>query len=119
MVATDQGLPWVWDLYILEGHDNPTGIVPNFLHWPGMHPCRKLPIVGSLENVTVRAPAGNMVQKLLSGMDGIEVDSTSDVSSLEFTFTSEKGSHSFSSSDPIGIFFPKEGGLPVKTTGWE
>lgn len=117
MVAADQGMPWTWDLYILEGHEN-AGLVPNFLHWPGMHPCGKLPIVGSLDSVTVRVPFGNMVHKLVAGMDGIEA-MTDETTGLEFTFTSEKGTHSFSSSEPIGIVFPKEGGLTVEKTGFE
>jgi hypothetical protein len=113
MVAADQGMPWKWDLYILEGHEF-GGLVPNFVYWPGFHACGKLPIVGTLEGVAVRAPAGNLVHKLLAGIDGVDVE-VSDETCLGFTFSTDKGLHSFSSEEPMGVTFPAEGGLPVKT----
>jgi hypothetical protein len=32
MVAVDRGMPWEWDLIVLEGH-NDGGIVPFFVDW--------------------------------------------------------------------------------------
>jgi hypothetical protein len=117
MVSTDQGMPWKWDLYILEGHEY-GGLIPSFLYWPELHACAKLPVVGNLEGVAIRAPADNVVHKLLAGIDGVDVE-VSDDTCLGFTFTSEKGLHSYSSAEPIGVSFPQEGGLPVKKTGYE
>lgn len=112
MVAKDRGMPWTWDMVFLEGHDD-GGLVPYFVNWRDSHHASgKLPVVGSLDKVLVRAPAGHKLQQLLADVDGIQVESGDDY--FEFTFTSAKGTHTFSSSDLIGISFPKEGGLPVK-----
>ena len=118
MVCADQeGMPWKWDLYILEGHEY-GGLVPNFVHWPDVHAASKLPIVGNLEGVAIRAPSDNIVHKLLAGIDGVDVE-ISDETCLGFTFSSDKGLHSYSSEEPIGVTFPQEGGLPVEKTGYE
>jgi hypothetical protein len=114
MVAKDRGMPWNWDLFFLQGHGD-GGLVPFFINWgESVHACSKLPIVGSLDSVTVKAPANNAVHRLLEGVDDITVESN-DKPLLEFTLTSKTGGqHTFSSSSPIGISFPVVGGLPVK-----
>ena len=112
MVGRDQGMPWNWDLHILEGHEE-GGLVPKFMQWPDdKHPAAKLPIVGSLDWVGVRAPSDSSVHKLLDGISGISVESGDTL--LEVTFTSSKGTHTFSSTEPFGVSFPKEGGLKLK-----
>ena len=112
MVARDQGMPWNWDLYILAGHEE-AGLIPHFVQWSDeKHPAAKLPIVGSLDWVGVRAPSDSSVHKLLDGISGVAVESGDAL--LEVTFTSSKGTHTFSSTEPIGVTFPKEGGLKLK-----
>lgn len=104
MIARDKGLLWKWDMHILEGH-NEGGIFPYVVDWgEAHHASGKLPIVGSLDKVVVRTTEES-VQTLLEGIDGVNVGEGSNL--LEFTFTSPKGTHTFSSSSPIGISFPK------------
>jgi hypothetical protein len=112
MVAVDRGMPWKWDLIFLEGH-NDGGLVPFFIDWgDASHAAGKLPIVGSLGKVVVRAPTNNAVHKVLAGVDGIDAQSGEDL--FEFSFKSSNGTHTFSASELIGISFPKQGGLLVK-----
>lgn len=112
MVAKDRGMPWQWDLYFLEGHDD-GGIVPYFTHWgKSHHAAGRLPILGSLDKVTVRAPADNKVHKLLEEVKGLTTEEGDNF--FEFTFTSKTGSHTFSGSSLIGVSFPLAGGIPVQ-----
>lgn len=112
MVDRDQGMPWYWDLYIIEGHDE-GGLIPNFVQWPDdKHPAAKLPVVGSLDAVRVGVPPDSAAPKLLDGISGVDIDSGDSL--LEFTITSSKGTHTFSSTEPVGVSFPKEGGLEIK-----
>lgn len=113
MVAKDKGMPWTWDQYFLEDHDE-GGLVPFVTNWKeSFHVSGKLPILGKLESVKVSAPADSKIHKLLDNVNGIQVETGS--RNLEFTFSSPTGSHTFSCTDPIGITFPDDGGLPVKT----
>jgi hypothetical protein len=112
MVARDRGMPWKWDMIFLEGHGD-GGLVPYYVNWgDAHHAAGRLPIVGTLDKVAVRAPSGHKIHDLLDDVKGINVDSGD--SYFEFSFTSPKGTHSFSGSSLVGVTFPKEGGLPVK-----
>lgn len=111
MIAKDKGMPWLWDMYFMKGN----GITPFLTDWKthdSLHASAKLPVCGSLANVSVSAPDGHVVHKLLEGPTGLNLSTGSE--NLSFTITSPKGSHTFSCSDPIGICFPEEGGVEVK-----
>lgn len=111
MVARDKGMPWLWDMYFFKGEN---GLTPFFTHWKDdmIHASSKLPIVGKLEKVEISAPDGHLVHKLLESPSGVNVNNGSE--KLEFTISSSKGTHTFTSTDPIGISFPDEGGIEVK-----
>jgi hypothetical protein len=116
MVAKDRGMPWQWDMVILEDHSD-GGLAPIYCHWgKSTHGASKLPQVGRLVSVKVRVrDAQSPILQLLSKVDGVDAGAAEGGQDmLAFTFTSEKGTHTFSTSSPIGIAFPKEGGLPVK-----
>ena len=109
MVAKDKGMPWKWDMIFLENHTD-GGLAPIFTHWgEATHGAAKLPIMGKLTEVIVQAPIDNKVHDLIRTTDGVAVRSGSP--KLEFTFTSKKGEHTFTSEAPIGISFPPVGGL--------
>lgn len=113
------------DYYVLEDHQD-GGLVPNLVTWPqegpGVHehPAGKLPIVGTLNKIHVKLDGSNgnsPVHKILddvNDIDGVQVD-LDDETSLEIVFTTTKGDTlTFSSTNPVGIAFPKEGGLKLK-----
>jgi catechol 2,3-dioxygenase-like lactoylglutathione lyase family enzyme len=105
MIAVDQGMPWKWNLCFLENHDD-GGLVPFFADWgDAHHAAGRLPIVGNLKEVTVSAPGGSVLHKVLKDVDGVDIETGEE--KLEFSFTSSKGTHTFSSSDPVGLEFPK------------
>lgn len=114
MVAIDRCKPWKWDMVFLEGH-NDGGLVPFFVSWgEAHHAAGRLPIIGTLDSVKVRAPVEHKIHQLLQGVGDVSVDS-GDEKSFEFTFTSKNGSsHTFSGTSLIGVSFPKEGGIAVK-----
>jgi len=112
MVAHDQGMPWKWDLIFLQGHDD-GGLVPFYVNWgDSHHAAGRLPIVGHSAKVSVKAPAGHSVHKLVEDVAGITTEEGD--SFVEFTFQNDKGTHTFSGSSLKGISFPQEGGLEVK-----
>lgn len=120
MVGRDQGLPWMWDQYMLENQETVAGLIPMFIDWRegDKHPAAKLPLLSSLDKVTVRVP--DAVAKLLDGIDTEILDAAaSDEPLLEVTFTSPKGTHTFTSLQPIGVSFPQEGGLEVQKPSFE
>lgn len=120
MVGRDQGTAWLWDLYMLENEATVAGLIPMFVDWRAddKHPAAKLPLLTSLDKVTVRLP--DAVAPLLNGVDGDLLDvAASDEPLLEVTFTSPKGTHTFSSLQPIGFSFPQEGGLEVKKPSFD
>lgn len=105
MIAKEKGQPWKWSMYFLEGHDD-DGLIPFFVDWgKASHAAAKLPIVGKLDKVVVRGPSDNKLHQLLKGVDDVDVQSGDEF--FECTFTSSKGKHTFSSSNLIGITFPK------------
>jgi hypothetical protein len=96
---------WKWELCILGDHGD-GGIVPFFIDWgESEHACTKLPVVGDIENVTVRAPSGNLVHNLLEGVGGVSIEEGDPL--LSFTFSSQNGTHTFSSVSPKGISYPE------------
>jgi Glyoxalase-like domain len=119
MVASDRMKLWKWDMVFLEGAaaGNDGGLVPFFVNWgDAHHAAGRLPILGTIDAVNVRAPVDSKIHQLLNGVSDINVSSGDD-KSFEFTFTSKNNgtSHTYSGSNLIGVSFPKEGGLPVKT----
>ena len=115
MVGKDRGMPWKWDLVFLQGHSD-GGLAPMFTRWADdvTHGAAKLPIVGTIDRVTVTTNGGfnGPIHKVLEGVDGIDVKDGADCL-LEFEFTSKANGETlkFSSSNPIGVSFPMTGGL--------
>ncbi|CAB9524633.1 expressed unknown protein [Seminavis robusta] len=109
MVSKDKGMPWLWDMYFIKGD----GLVPFLTDWSthdSMHASARLPICGSLSGVKVSAPDDHVVHKLLKSPANMDLSTGSP--KLEFTIDFKNGSsHTFSSSDPIGISYPEEGGI--------
>lgn len=105
MVAKDRGMPWMWDMYLMKGD----GIMPFITDWSShdcIHASAKLPIVGTLTSVLVSAPDDHLIHKLLEGPQGLALSTGSP--KLEFTISTKNGSHTFSSTEPIGISYPDE-----------
>jgi hypothetical protein len=112
MVARDNYSPWLWDVVFLQNHSE-GGILPYFIEWREVHASERLPVVGTVDKVVVRAPSDSKLHKVLSSpVKGLEVERGEEY--FEISFTSEKGTHTFSTSSPLGIVYPKEGGLPIK-----
>jgi len=111
MIAKDRGMPWLWDMYFIKG-DGLTPFLTDWKNHDSLHASAKLPICGTLESVSVSAPEGHIVHKLLDSPIGLDLSTGSE--KLTFVINSPKGTHSFSCSDPIGISFPSEGGVEVK-----
>jgi hypothetical protein len=104
MIAKDRSQPWKWDMFFLEGHEE-EGLMPFFINWgDSQHAAGRLPIVGTLNKVTVHS-SDDKVKKLVQGVKGIEYADGADL--LEVSFKSSKGTHVFTSNQPIGIAFPK------------
>ena len=111
MIAKDKGMPWLWDMYFMKGD----GITPFITDWAthdSKHASGKLPVCGTLSSVSVSAPEGHVVHKLMESPSGLDL--TTGGANLTFVISTPKGSHTFSCSDPIGISFPEEGGVEVK-----
>lgn len=108
MVSKDRGMPWQWKMFFLEEEDGTQdGIIPFFVDWgDATHAAARLPILGKLDSVKVQGPSHSHLHKLLDGASDIKVVED-DVEKFEFTFTSEKGEHTFSSANLVGIHFPK------------
>ena len=104
MLAVDRNETWKWEMSILGNHTE-GGLVPYFVDWGDMHHASgRLPILGRLDSVTVQSASDSPVHELLSEIDGVKV--TEGESLLEFSFTSPKGKHTFSTAAPLGITFP-------------
>lgn len=108
MVARDRGMPWKWDMFFLEEKgEDVDGMIPFFINWgDATHAAARLPIVGSLDKVSVRGPSHSLIHKLLQGVSDIDV-AQGDGEKFECSFTSSKGTHTFSGSSLVGISFPK------------
>lgn len=105
MVAKDRGDVWKWSMYLMEGHDM-GGLVPFICTWgDNHHVAGRLPLVGNLDSVTVRSNEGDPIKAILDGVEGVDFEEGSN--ELIFTFSSDKGQHTFSCPDPAGIAFPK------------
>jgi hypothetical protein len=104
MVAVDRGVTWKWVMNILGKHDQ-GGLMPYFVDWgDAHHAAGRLPVVGRLDRVTVQTSSGSPIHSLLEDVTGLNVTEGADL--LEFTIVSEKGTHTFSSSSPLGLTFP-------------
>jgi hypothetical protein len=111
MVAKDMSKPWLWDVVFIQSHSE-GGILPYFIQWRDLHASERLPIVGTVDKVVVSAPSDSKLHKVLSDpVKGLKVKTGE--ANFEISFTSAKGTHTFSTPSPMGIVFPEEGGLPV------
>ncbi|GAX17376.1 hypothetical protein FisN_5Hh014 [Fistulifera solaris] len=105
MVSQDRGSAWTWTMAILEGHDQ-GGLVPYLVDWgESKHAAARLPVIGSLDSLKVTSGSDSPVHTLLDGIGRVTV--ATGESSLEVTFTSAKGKHTFKTLVPGGIEFPK------------
>lgn len=104
MVAKDNGMPWLWHMFFLEGHDE-GGLLPFFIDWgDSHHAAGRLPIVGELQSVSVFT-SSSKVEDLLAGVDGVDVGSGEP--HFEIAFSTPKGEKIFTASSLFGISFPK------------
>jgi hypothetical protein len=104
MVAKDRGMPWKWDMYVLEGHDG-GGMYPFFCDWKDAHHASgRLPIMGEFGKLTITAPEDSSLHKVLEDIKNVSLETGS--YKLEIEFTSSTGTHKFSSERPMGIVFP-------------
>lgn len=104
MVAKDNGMPWLWHMFFLEGHDE-GGLLPFFIDWgESHHAAGRLPIVGDLQSVSVRS-SSSKINDLLADIDGVDVGSGE--ANFEITFCSPEGKKTFATSSLVGISFPK------------
>jgi hypothetical protein len=83
------------------------GLIPYFCDWKGAtnHASGRLPVMGDFGKLKVTAPADSPLHKLLDGFTGIQIETG--VEQIDFEFSTATGSHSFTTSQPIGITFPK------------
>jgi hypothetical protein len=61
--------------------------------------------MGDFGKLKISAPADSPVHKLLSDISGIQIETGPE--HFDFEFSTTTGSHAFTSSQPIGITFPK------------
>ena len=108
-IAMVQALPDTsirqWDLLTMYGHDM-GGCAPCYVKWKdhGQHPTATIALKASLESLRVRAPQFHDVHKLISGVDGIDVDFGEPL--LECTIETPNGTVTFSADFPTGLVFP-------------
>jgi hypothetical protein len=80
---------------------------PPFLRFQSVHASSKVPVFGTIDKVKIRAPEDSLVHKLFDEDEpfaGISV-STGEPQ-LKFVFTGPNGTHTFKTSEPIGVEFP-------------
>lgn len=94
-----------WDILTMYGHDV-GGVAPCYIKWkdPAHHPTATIALKAALTTCIVQAPQGHNVHKLIAGVGGLDVRYGEPL--LEVTFSSPKGSHTFSSRNPKGLVFP-------------
>jgi hypothetical protein len=94
-----------WDLLTMYGHDM-GGCAPCYVKWKdhGQHPTATIALKATLETLTVRAPKNHDVHKLITGVDGIDVEYGEPL--LECTFATPNGKLTFSADYPRGLVFP-------------
>lgn len=105
MVAKDRGMPWKWDMWIVQDHEE-GGLIPYFCDWKDQHHASgRLPIMGDFGSITVRAPADSPLHKLMADVKNVNVESGPE--NFDFEFKTSTGTHSFTSTAPMGIVFPQ------------
>ena len=95
-----------WDLLFLQGHGL-GGVVPNFVNWreKHFHPTTTLmKTKGSIESVTVSAPADSYAHTLLSNVHDVATEVGSP--ELMFCLDTPNGIIEFSCTAPHGISMP-------------
>jgi hypothetical protein len=95
-----------WEMLYLYGHEM-GGICPFFInHANSDHPCRRLPVVGTLKRFTIRAPEGDPVHELFPAIGVNTILLETGKPKISFRFSSPEGTVKFSSSNPAGFVFP-------------
>jgi hypothetical protein len=61
--------------------------------------------MGDFGQLKISAPAESPLHKLLDDISGIQIEKG--IQSFDFEFTTATGTHTFTTSQPIGITFPK------------
>lgn len=100
------GTPKKWELLFLYGHKI-GGTCPYFVNWNNTtHPCAKLPVVGKLKKLTVRAPEDDPVHELLEHVNVRGFNVETGKTKLSFQFSSPEGTVKFATSKAVGFKFP-------------
>lgn len=80
---------------------------PYFVDWNNTkHPCAKLPVVGKLKKITIRAPAKDPVHKLFAHVHAKGINIEEGKTKFSFQFSSPEGTVKFATSKAIGFKFP-------------
>jgi len=102
--------PHKWETMYMYGHKM-AGICPYFVHWEdaSVHPCTngKIPVVGKLKKLHIRAPADDPVHRLFEHVqaEGFCIE-RGDKPRMSFQFSCPDGTCKFASSKPVGFKFP-------------
>jgi hypothetical protein len=96
-----------WNMTLLYGHSL-GGVVPAYVNWGDYHPTASLASEGSLNSVTVRAPAGHYIHDLVAEVEGLTLEEGKPMLSVSID-TPTKGEVTFWVSDPEGLQFPGYG----------
>ncbi|CAB9526924.1 expressed unknown protein [Seminavis robusta] len=105
-----------WEELYLYGHSL-GGVCPFFINWDTFdHPCETLPAVGNLLEVSVAAPADDVVHKLIerTSPKGFMLSETAE-SHFRIKFDSPKGEVTFAADEMTGFKIPGFGdAVPAK-----
>jgi hypothetical protein len=81
------------------------GVVPYYVDWGECtHPLSSIPTVGPLKSLTITAPGGSQVHKILKGIDLVTTEEGNPT--IEFAIGTPEGTITFSSENPDGLVFP-------------
>ena len=104
--ASPNGTPRTWEMLYLYGQKM-RGMCPFFINWDRSdHPCETMPIVGELIGVTIRAPAGDLIHKLIghTGSTGFKLEEG--IPKFEIIFDSPEGEVTLQADKMAGFQFP-------------
>jgi Glyoxalase-like domain len=98
------GSPAKWGMLFMQGHFI-GGVVPYYVDWGKCaHPISSIPTVGPLKSLTITAPGGSQVHKILKNID--LVTTVEGNPAMEFCIGSPEGTITFAGEGPEGLVFP-------------
>ena len=104
--ASPNGTPRTWEMLYLYGQKM-RGMCPFFINWDRSdHPSETMPIVGELIGVTIRAPADDLIHKLIdhTGSTGFKLEEGSP--KFQIIFDSPEGEVTLEADKMAGFQFP-------------